>query len=264
MTDVSLQTPPRFWFFRRLAALVLREMTSRYGRSAGGYIWAVVEPLGMLALLAAGLSLIVRNPALGSSFILFYATGYLPYFMFQKLAGVVMSGLVYSRHLLRFPAVGWVEALLARACLQTITCLFVACTILGGLLLLLDERLVFVPGPVVMSFFLSALLGLALGVLNCAISGIWTMWSQIWKIMTRPLLLASGIIWIMADMPKAVQDILFYNPLVHITALARTGFYPMYDPNFISTTYVAGVSLIILALGLLLIHRFHGYIIGNI
>ena len=33
--------------FRVFAALMLREMITRYGRSFGGYLWAVIEPMAV-------------------------------------------------------------------------------------------------------------------------------------------------------------------------------------------------------------------------
>ena len=42
---------------RVLFALMLRDMGTRFGRSAGGYLWAVAEPLGGILLLALAFSL---------------------------------------------------------------------------------------------------------------------------------------------------------------------------------------------------------------
>ena len=78
-------TPPRFRPFRTIAALMLREMSTTYGQSAGGYIWAILKPVGMIVILSLVFSLMVRKPYLGTNFMLFYATGYLPYSFFIPL-----------------------------------------------------------------------------------------------------------------------------------------------------------------------------------
>ncbi|MCC5956800.1 MAG: hypothetical protein JJU07_11910, partial [Natronohydrobacter sp.] len=44
--------------FRSISALMLREMATRYGRTPGGYLWAVVEPLGMILILGYAWSLL--------------------------------------------------------------------------------------------------------------------------------------------------------------------------------------------------------------
>lgn len=44
LRPVSKQMP--FATFRTVMAMVLREMTATYGRTPGGYIWAIIEPVG--------------------------------------------------------------------------------------------------------------------------------------------------------------------------------------------------------------------------
>ncbi len=43
---------------RVLAALIIRETSARFGRSWGGYIWAIAEPTGGIVLLSVAFSLI--------------------------------------------------------------------------------------------------------------------------------------------------------------------------------------------------------------
>ena len=106
---------------RVILALMLREMSTRYGRTPGGYIWALLEPLGGVLILAIGFSLLVRSPPLGTSFILFYATGMMPFDLFQKVSNATAKSLRFSRPLLAYPAVSWIDTLLARFLLNTLT-----------------------------------------------------------------------------------------------------------------------------------------------
>ena len=53
MTDIAtppqpMLKPPRFRALRTITALILREMGSTYGMSPGGYVWAVLQPVGMV------------------------------------------------------------------------------------------------------------------------------------------------------------------------------------------------------------------------
>jgi capsular polysaccharide transport system permease protein len=58
-------------------------------------------------------------------------------------------------------------------------------------------------------------------------------------------------------MPRLVQQILWWNPLVHVIGLMRAGFYPMYDAAYVSLLYVLGVAMVLLVTGLLLLRRHH-------
>lgn len=242
---------------RTIVAMMLREMTSRYGNSPGGYVWAVLEPLGIIVILAFGFSLLLRAPSLGSSFILFYATGYLPYILFLKLSTVTANGLSYSRALLTYPAVSWIDAITARMVLNLLTDVLVAYVLLAGIILALDLRVVLDFVPMIEAFGLAALLGVGIGMVNCVVFAFFPVWNTIWGVLTRPLFLASGVILIYEDLPNGAQALLWWNPLMHITGIMRTGFYSTYSPQYVSHMFVILVALISVTLGLMLLRRHH-------
>ena len=238
-------------------ALMLREMSSRYGRSAGGYVWAVVEPLAAILILSFGFALVLRSPSLGNSFILFYATGYLPYNLFQTLSNTTARSIAYSKPLLMYPVVTWMDAVLARFILNLLTAVLITYLLLTGILILIDTQTLVQMGPLANATLLAALLGLGVGTLNCAIGGLYPVYYTIWAIATRPMFLASGVIYIYEDLPRKAQAVLWYNPLLHITGEMRTGIYPTYAPQYINEIYVLGFGLVTLFLGLVLLRRYH-------
>ena len=71
---------------RVIIALMLREMTTRYGKSYGGYLWAFLEPVGMIAVLSVVFGLAVRTPSLGDNFPLFFASGFLAFNFYMTMA----------------------------------------------------------------------------------------------------------------------------------------------------------------------------------
>ena len=255
--------PRRFATMRTVLALMLREMSTRYGRTPGGYAWAILEPLGAIIVLSVGFSLMIRTPSLGTSFLLFYATGYMPFDLYQSLSGKVGKAVSFSKPLLQYPAVSWLDAVLARFLLNSLTGVLVAILLLGGILALTDSRTVLDLPPMIEAMTLSMLLGLGVGVLNCVLMGLFSLWTTIWSIATKPLFLASGIFFLYDDMPPMAQNILWYNPLIHIIGLMRTGFYPTYSAAYVSHVYVLGVSLALLTMGLILMGRYHRDILNN-
>lgn len=248
---------------RAIAALILREMSTRYGRSPGGYIWAVLEPLGSVLILGIGLSLLVRTPSLGTNFFLFYATGFLPFTLYQNLALYVGRCINFSKPLLKYPAVTWVDAMFARLILNSLTSILVTYILLAGILALADTNTVLSLPPMLVAISLAILLGWGVGALNCALIGLIEAWDLIWSIFTRPLFLASGVIFIYEDMPAGLQEILWYNPIMHVVGYMRMGFYPMYNPAYLSPIYTIGFAMICLAFGLLLLGRYHRDILNK-
>ena len=244
-------------------ALILREMSTRYGRTPGGYIWSIIEPTAAILVLSVGFSLVMRTPSLGNSFLLFYATGYLPFNLYLTVSGTVAASIGFSKPLLKYPAVTWVDAVLGRFLLNSLTGILITLILLGGILLVVDTRAIVDIPPLIQAMALSMILSLGVGVLNCALMGLFPIWVVIWSVVTRPLFLASGIIFIFDQLPTFAQKVLWYNPLIHITGLMRTGVYSMYAPQYISPTYVMACGLISLTLGLILLGRFHRDILNR-
>jgi len=247
----------RFPALRTIAALVLREMSTRYSRTPGGYVWNIMEPLAAILFLSLGFSLMLRSPALGTSFLLFYATGYLPFELYNTISRTCAASVNFSRPLLRFPAVTWVDALIARFLLNGMTSALTAFILIVGVLITLDTRTILDIPPILRAVGLSLLLGLGIGSLNCTLFGLYPLWGVIWGIVTRPLFLASGVLFLYEDVSAEGQAILWYNPLMHITGLMRTGFYPSYSAAYVNESFVLFVSLILLAFGVLLLGRYH-------
>lgn len=248
---------------RVIVALILREMSTRYGRTPGGYVWAILEPLAAIIFLSIGFSLVIRTPSLGTSFLLFYATGYLPFHTYQNLSAMIGGALRFSRPLLKYPAVSWLDAVLARFLLNGLTNVLVSIILLTAILSVIDGRTVLDLPPVIAAMAMAILLGLGVGVLNCAISGLYPLWEVIWSILSRPLFLASGVFFLYDSMPPLAQELLWYNPLLHIIGLMRRGFYPTYTASYVDPVYVLAVSLALLVLGLLLLGRFHRDILNR-
>ena len=240
-----------------IVALMLREMSTRYGRSPGGYLWALLVPMGGIAVMAFGFSLVLQTPPLGNSFMLFYATGMLPFSQFTELDNTVSRALRYSKALLAYPAVRWIDAILARFLLNLLTKLVVTAIVLSSIMMISDTRTFVDVGAIVMALSMAAALGFGMGVMNCALDGLFPAWEMIWSIITRPIFLASGVLLLYRDMPPNVQEILWWNPLLHVVGEMRAGFYPLYESSYISPTYVFGVALSLLAMGLLLVRRHH-------
>ena len=247
----------RFATLRAVLALMLREMATSYGRSPGGYLWAVLEPVGGIAILTLIFSFGFSAPSLGTNFPIFYATGLLPFMMFNSVCNRVSTALLFSKSLLAYPAVTFVDALLARFLVNTVTQAMVAYVVFGGILMMYDTRTLPAPLLIAQSLGLTAALALGVGTLNAYLIARFAVWQIIWSILTRPLFLISGIFFLFNAMPHPMRDVIWFNPLVHVVGIMRAGFYPTYNAQYTSTTYVLMVSLVTFAVGLMLLRRSH-------
>ena len=247
--------PVSFQRLRVLFALVVRETGTRFGRSYGGYLWAIAEPLGGIILLTVAFSLALRKPPLGTNFALFYATGVIPFMVYSNIARSVAGAVATNRGLLRYPVVTALDTVFAKLALEFLTMVVVAALLFTGVVLIFDPDVRFDPAAVALSLGLAATLGLGVGTLNCVLFGFFPTWKNFWAVLTRPLFIMSAMFYVFESLPVQVQAVLWYNPLVHIVGLMRSGFYGTYDADYASPLYVLGFALVPFVIGAYLLRR---------
>lgn len=246
-----------FATFRTIGALILREMSTTYGRSAGGYLWAVLEPAGGIAMLTLIFSLGFRSPPLGTNFPIFYATGLVPFLMYQDVSGKIAVSVMFSKQLLAYPAVTYVDAILARFILNTLTQLMVGYVIFTGILITFETRTTLELDRIALGFAMTSALALGVGTMNCFLMSMFPVWQRVWSIMSRPLFLMSCLFFLFESVPQPFRDYLWYVPTVHLTGTFRAAFYPGYEATYVSPLYVFGVSGVLMATGLVFLRRYH-------
>lgn len=251
----SVKETGRFSTIRTISALILREMGATYGRSPGGYIWVILEPVLGIGLLVAIFSIGFRSPPLGSSFALFYATGLLPVFMFTTTVAKTSQAINYSRQLLNYPRVTFIDAIFARFILNVLTQGLVMIIIISGILLAFDTRSTFHLERILSSVAMGASLGLGVGLLLCTLISQHPIWQSIWSVLSRPLILVSGVIILHENLPRPYNRWLDWNPLVHVTGQMRRAFYYSYRAEYLDVLYVYIVAVVCGVLGLFFLRR---------
>ncbi len=251
----------RFALPRIVFALMMREMNTTYGRSALGYVWAILEPVAAIALLSIAFSIAFRSPALGVSFPLFYATGYLPFMFYSETTGNLGSAIQFNRQLLFYPRVTFMDALVARFALKVLTHALVFCIVISGIFLLEDTRAVIRVEYILSSLAMAAAFAFGIGVLNCFLFEFFPFWQRVWSIINRPMFIISTIFFTVESLADPFRTILLYNPLVHIVSEMRRGFYPFYEGVHVSYLYVYSLAIILAAAGFFLLKRYHRVIL---
>lgn len=247
----------RFRFFRSFTALVLREMTTTYGRSPGGYIWAILEPVAGIVVLSIVFSLIMRTPGLGTNFMYFFAGGLLIFTLYSTTSTAAASSVRFSRALLEYPAVSFIDALLARFLLNAMTQLLIMFIVFTGIILIYDLRPILRWPPIFLALTMTLSLGFGVGVMNCYLTTAYPVWERVWAIMNRPMFFISGVMFIPEALPWRLREYLMWNPLVHLTSEMRKGLFATYDAVYVDPIYVFSIALGLTALGLLLLRRHH-------
>ena len=242
---------------RAVLALVLREISTTYGRSPGGYLWAVLEPAAGIALLTIIFSIGFRSPPLGTDFAFFYATGLLVFLMYSDISGKLGQTIQFSRQLLEYPRVTFVDALLARFLLNTLTQLMVHGLVMGFILWFSAPDVTIQMSKIITAYAMVLVLSAGVGTINSFLVLSFPIWATAWAVLNRPLFLASCLFFLFEVVPQPYADYLWYNPLVHIVGLMRDGYYPYYQPTYVSVIYPFALGMGLMVVGLFLLNRYH-------
>lgn len=253
----SVSAAPRFSSVRAISALILREMTTSYGRSPGGYLWAILEPAFGIFFLVLIFSTGFRSPPIGTNFAIFYASGILPFFAYVNLSSKVSQALNYSKQLLAYPRVTYIDAILARFTLSLLTQLLVGYLIFTVILSSFETRTALDIGELALAYTMAASLGFSIGVANAVLMMRFPLWQPIWSVLNRPLILISGVIFLHDGIPSPYREWLEWNPLVHVTGQARKAFYYGYVGDYVDPLYVFSLCLVTALLGLVFLRRYY-------
>lgn len=250
---------PRTRGFRTLrvvAALILRETGSRETRTSLGFLWTMIDPIATVAVLSFAFSLIMKTPRLGTNFELYYVTGVVPFHMYSQVASRVASSIRFSRQLLGFPAVTVIDALLARFLLNVFINVLVFAFLIVGIIWHYQVQVSPDYGAILLSLTMAATLGLGFGTLNSVLFLASPTYESLWGIITRPMALISGVLFLITDLPDYIFNYLKWNPIAMVLGEMRHAFYPTYDNSYIIPGYVFLISATCFTLGLIGLHRY--------
>ena len=237
-----------------LLRLIQRELRRRNRALPGGVIWVFLEPVITVSLLSIGFSWVLRSPPLGQSFALFFASGFGAFMVFQSLSGAVGHGFVFLKNKGR---VWWPEALLARVFVNGTFAISAAAAIGIGAATMSETPPFVDLYKITTALGLSALLGIGIGVLNCALFSALPLWRPVWNVASRVVFLASGVLFLPEHLPHNLQPLVAFNPLCHMLGLLRDGVYVSYTPRYADVLFPVLTGLFLGALGLALLVLTH-------
>lgn len=237
---------------RVVGALLIREMSTRFGSKPGGYVWALIDPVGHIAFLSLIFMAITHTPALGTSFPLFFATGYLAFQFYSAMAGFLNGAIKANRTLLSYPNVAPIDTIVARYLLQAGTTAVVSFCVLCAIIVTLHTAPQLRWSLIIEAVVIATLLGLGVGLFNNVAMLRFPLYEQVFNIINRPMFMISGVFFLPDALPSPARDIVLVNPLVHVVMLFRQGFYPEYRGTGLDMTYLYTVSFSVLFVGLAL------------
>ena len=209
---------------RVLRALVVRDLMMRYGREAGGFLWAILEPM----ILCVGVTVVwsLMKPAYEHGILLaaMVLTGYMNLTLWRHLTGSAVHLLRRNNLLFFHRGVSTLDLFWSRQVLEfTATSAAFLVVYLAMLSLKLVEP--------IYDWSLCALAWISMAFLACAASLIFTIATESYEWaekLVQPfqylLIPISGTFFMLEWLPSEARAFFWWNPLIHINEMMRAGF----------------------------------------
>jgi capsular polysaccharide transport system permease protein len=246
------------WFARNSRitwALLMREVSTRYGRDNIGFLWVMAEP----TLFAVGVSYMwsqVRPPyENGIQLIPFIITGYFPIILIRQVVNYATGGVRNNAPLLYHRMVTPLHIILSRCWIE-----FIGVTVGGIAVVSAFVFLGLMPAPVSVlgladfayGWVVLGLLSTGLALVMAAIAEVIEFTERIVHIFTYLSLPFSGGFIMAASMPPRLFKFAWSMPFLHPIELMRRGYFggsttTMFDMNivyaWIAALFFAGLLL---------------------
>lgn len=234
-------------------ALLLRELSSRFGKSRGGFLWVLFEPIAHLLIPVMIFGFIRMRIVPGVEYPVFLVYGFLPFLLFKAICLQIVNGVNASQGLLSYRQVLLMDVFIAKAMAHGVIQAIVFFIVLTGLGLLGYDVLPAYPLELAGVLILTVALAFGLGLVFAAIASLIPDARQIINVMFLPLYFISGVLFPVTRFPDEYVRWMSINPVLHIVELSRVtavaGFEPM---KYLSLAYPAALALISILFGLML------------
>jgi capsular polysaccharide transport system permease protein len=237
-------------------ALLLRELSSRFGKSRGGFFWVLVEPVAHLLIPITIFGFLRERLMPGVEYPTFLAYGFLPFLLFKAICLQIVDGVNAAQGLLSYRQVLLMDVFIAKAIAHVVIYAVVFIIVLTGLAMLGYD--VAPPRPIELAglLVLTIVLAFGLGLLLAAIASLVPDARAVIHVMFMPLYFVSGILFPVTRFADEWVRLMAINPVLHLVELSRVAGVAGYEPmKYTSILYPVTLALVSTTIGLMLYRR---------
>ena len=238
---------------RIIWALIMRELTTRYGRDNIGFLWLMCEPLIFAFGVLVMWNVIKPEYEHGIKITPFVITGYMPIILMRHMISHGLNSVKANTALLYHRAVTVLHLYVSRLTLEIIgiTLSFTVSVIILTTLGLMDMphklHLIY------LGWFILAWITFGLTLILGAIAEIFDYIERFVQLFTYILIPLSGTFYMVAWIPYQFRKSILYVPFINCIEMIRAGFFGEFVPTFFNIQYtlIWGLGLTFVGLFLL-------------
>lgn len=237
---------------RVIGALMLRELTTRFGRENIGFLWVMVEPM-LFALLVGLMWRFMKGPLeFGVDIVAFTVSGYIPLVLFRSVINRSIMSFTANGSFMYHRQIHVLDILLVRFLIELIghmmAYLFIA-LFLGAFGMF---PLPYDVGFVLLGAAYYAFFTFAVALVIAPLSELSAVLEKITPVATYLMVPFSGAFYLVNSLSPTAASVVLYSPPVHGMEMMRYGLFgPFVDPHY-DYVYPLAFCLPVTVLGLLL------------
>lgn len=246
---------------RVIKALMLRELTTRFGRENIGFLWVMAEPL-LFAVLVGLLWRAMKGPLeFGVDIMAFVVSGYLPLVLFRSSLSRAVNSFTANGSLMYHRQIKVLDLLLVRFLIEMVghmmAYVFIA-LVLGALGLFPWPHDI---GFVLLGWAYYSLFTFAVCLVVAPLSETNEILEKFMPVTAYLMVPFSGAFFIVSALSPEAAAIVLWSPPVHGMEMMRYGLFgPSIDPHY-DFLYPLAFSIPCMALGLLLCRRIRRHLV---
>lgn len=238
---------------RVIWALLMRELSTRYGRHNIGFLWLMGEPLVFAGSVTLMWSLIKPEFEHGVRVVPFVVTGYMSLILSRHMITHGMNCVKANVDLLYHRQVTVTHLFISRLLLEFIGVTFAFFVIFGALQLLGQMS----PPKNLPLFYagwgILAWMGVGLALLFGALAEIFEFMERIVGVITYVMVPLSGAFYFAAWVPAQFRRFVLLLPFIHPVEMIRAGFFGEFVTTYYDVAYAVAWSASLTFLGLVLV-----------
>jgi len=230
-------------------ALFLREVNVRFSAGTMGYFWVIFEPLLQISIFVS-VKVMLFGSASGLDYPVFITLGFIGFNFFRHIIDQSMGAFAANKGLYAYKQVKPIDTIISRLLVEfLVTAIIAFIFIMVGFYFGFDMQIENL-GMLLLSFIWLTLFAVSFGLFTAVLATFYDSFKKVIKLVLSPLMFVSAIFYSMQDMPQALQEILYYNPLAHFMELIHANYFFVLDDGFVDYNYMLLWTILPLYIGL--------------
>lgn len=240
---------------RVIRALMIRELTTRFGRENIGFLWIMAEPMLFAGLVGLMWFFMKGSVEHGISVVAFCVSGYIPLVLFRSSVSRAVGSFKVNGSLMYHRQIKLFDFILVRFFVEFIG------HMMGFIFIAMLLWMIGIfPAPaslgwVILGWFYYGFFTVSVCAILSPLSEVSEVLEKFIPVTTYIMIPFSGTFYMVSWLPVAAREVLMYSPPVHAMEMIRFGIFGYNVRPYYDLVYPLAFSMLALAFGLALCRK---------